>query len=207
MLALAGRAVPVSFLCDAGTESTTETGGDALADLERRALIIRHGGSCGIAHDLVTDATLAALSDDDRVLWSRELGAAMVATEELPWIERGVRLLTEVEAPDELARRLTPALRTLPVASGVSMQRVIGSWLGQAPRHQASAAAVARRLPVAVRLRPFRRRLLGASTFMLGAVLVGAWQVANPAPAAGRGATPGRGRGGRRTSCRGGSVA
>ena len=182
LLALAGRSVPVSFLHEAANEPTTETGGESLADLERRALIIRHGDHCGITHDLVTDATLAALSDTNRAHWSRELGAAMLATNELAWIERGVRLLTEVEAPDELARRLTPALRTLPVASGVSMQRVIGSWLGPAPRHQAAAAAVARLLPVAVRLRPFRRRLLGASTIVLGAVLVGAWQVAYPAP-------------------------
>lgn len=182
LLALAGRAVPVSFLHGTVPEQPTDGGVDSLADLERRALIIRHGDSCSITHDLVTDAVLAALAEGDRVQWSRDLGAAMLATGELPWVERGVRLLTDVEPAADVARRLTPVLRALPVANGVSMRRVIGSWLGPAPRHQASAAAVARRLPVTVRLRPFRRRLLGAGTLMFGAVLVGAWYAANPAP-------------------------
>ena len=182
MLALAGRSVPVSFLHEAAANPSANAGGDALADLERRALIVRHGDHCGITHDLVTDATLAALSDTDRTQWSRELGAAMVATEELPWIERGVRLLADVESPDALARRLTPLLRTLPVAHGVSMPRLLASWLGQAPHHHAAAAAVARRLPATVRLRPFRRRLLAVGAFGFGALLIGAWRAANPAP-------------------------
>ncbi len=182
LLALAGRSVPVSLLHEAATEPLMELGDDSLADLERRALIIRHGDHCGITHDLVTDATLSALSDGEREKWSRELGATMLSTNELPWIERGVRLLADVEPPDELARRLTPVLRRVPVAHGVSMPRLLSSWLGQAPQHQAAAAAVARHLPVTVRLRPFRRRLVGASVVMLGAVLVGAWHAANPAP-------------------------
>ncbi|MFA6168453.1 MAG: AAA family ATPase [Gemmatimonadaceae bacterium] len=182
LLALAGRAVPVSFLHAAATEPATGTGGDALADLERRALIIRQGDRCVIAHDLVTEATLAALSEIDRVQWSRELGAVMLATEEQPWIERGVRLLADVERPDALARRLTPVLRSLPVAHGVSMPVLLSSWLGQAPQHQAAAAAVSRHLPVTVRLRPFRRRLLAVGAFGFGALLIGAWRAANPAP-------------------------
>ncbi|MHB1097043.1 MAG: AAA family ATPase [Gemmatimonadaceae bacterium] len=182
LLALAGRSVPVSFLHEAANEPTAETGGESLADLERRALIIRHGDHCSITHDLVTDATLAALADADRARWSRELGAAMLAKEEQPWIERGMRLLADVEHPDALARRLTPLLRTLPVAQGVSMPRLLVSWLGQAPHHRAAAAAVARRLPVTVRLRPFRRRLLAVGAFGFGALLIGAWRAANPAP-------------------------
>ncbi|MHB1070915.1 MAG: AAA family ATPase, partial [Gemmatimonadaceae bacterium] len=129
LLAIAGRPVPVSLLHEVGTEPTTEPGGESLADLERRALIIRRGDNCSITHDLVTDATLAALSDADRVQWSVELGATMLATGELPWIERGVRLLADVEPPEALARRLTPLLRALPAAHGVSMQRLLASWL------------------------------------------------------------------------------
>lgn len=182
LLALAGRAVPVSFLHETATEQPTDAGSDSLADLERRALIIRHGDRCVIAHDLVTDATLAALSDADRVTWSRELGAAMLATKEQSWIERGVRLLADVEPAGDLARRLTPVLRALPVVRGVSMQRLLASWLGQAPQHQAAAAAVARCLPVALRARPFRRRLLGGSTLLLATLLVGASYVAYPSP-------------------------
>ncbi|HEY3285542.1 MAG TPA: AAA family ATPase [Gemmatimonadaceae bacterium] len=182
LLALAGRSVPVSFLRAPAAESPTDPHGNALSDLERRALIIRHGDACSISHDLVTDAALAALSDADRVRWSRALGAAMLATDEPPWVERGARLLADVEPAEDLARRLTPVLRTLRVASGVSMSRLIASWLGQSAHHQATAAAVARRLPVTVRLRPFRRRLLAAGIFGSGALLIGAWRAANPAP-------------------------
>lgn len=181
LLALAGRSVPVSFLGESVTDPM-DTDGDSLADLERRALILRFGDRCAIAHDLVTDATLAALSDADRVQWSRELGAAMLATGELPWIERGVRLLADVEPAADLARRLTPVLRTLPVAHGMSMLRLLESWLGHGSQLQAAAAAVARRLPLTVRMRPFRRRLFGASVLILAAVHAGAWRAAKPAP-------------------------
>lgn len=182
LLALAGRSVPVSFLLEPATDPRTEPDGDSLADLERRALIVRHGDSCGIAHDLVTEATLAALSSANRVRWSRELGAAMLATEAQPWIERGVRLLADVEPAGDLARRLTPVLQALPLAHGVSMPRLLASWLGHGPQHEATAVAVARRLPLTVRLRPFRRRLVGASVLVMGAVLAGAWRAANPFP-------------------------
>ncbi|MBI5600165.1 MAG: AAA family ATPase [Gemmatimonadetes bacterium] len=182
LLALAGRSVPVSFLLEPVTDARTEPDGDSLADLERRALIVRHGVSCGIAHDLVTDATLAALSSADRVRWSRELGAAMLATKDRTWIERGVRLLADVEPADDLARRLTPVLHVLPVAHGVSMQHLLASWLGPSPRHQATATTVAHRLPLILRVRPFRRRLLVAGVFGVVAVLAGAWRAVNPAP-------------------------
>lgn len=181
LLALAGRSVPVSFLLEPATDPRTEPDGDSLADLERRALIVRHGDSCGIAHDLVTDAALAALATVDRARWSRELGAAMLATEAQPWIERAVRLLADVEQAGDLARRLTPLLQRLPIAHGVSMPRLLASWLGHGPQHEAAAAAVARRLPITVRLRPFRRRVFGASAFALGALLIGAWRAVNPA--------------------------
>ncbi len=182
LLALAGRSVPVSFLQESDAESPSDGGSDSLADLERRALVIRHGDSCGIAHDLVTDATLAALSDGDRVRWSRQLGVVMVATGAHPWIERGLRLLCDVELPGDLARRLEPLLRSRPAEQGVSMPRLLSSWLGQAPHHQSVATAVARRLPVTLRLRPFRRRFLGAGALLLSAGLAGAWYAANPAP-------------------------
>ncbi len=183
LLALAGRVVPASFLHESASERLADSGDDALADLERRALIIRHGDRCAVAHDLVTDAALALLAADDRARWSRDLGAAMLATGELPWIERGVRLLADVESMDALARRLTPVLRALPVTPGVSMPRLLRSWLGQAPQHQAVAVALARHLPVTLRVRPFRRRLLAVSALGFGVLLASAWMVAHPAPA------------------------
>ena len=182
MLALAGRAVPAALLAepvDERHEGTDETG--VLADLERRALVVRQGDHCAIAHDLVTDAVLASLSDADRVRWSRELGVAKLAMGALPWVERGVRLLAEIEPPEALARRLAPVLRTVPPARGVSMRHTLEAWLGQAPQGQRYAAALARRLPLSLRARPFRHRLMAVGAIVLGVLGVTAWRMGHPA--------------------------
>ncbi len=166
-LALAGRELPWSLLADSLGAGGASDMAWSVAELERRALATRHGDRVVIAHDLVADAVLDAVTPDDRRQWSRELAREMIATGRGQWLERGVRLAATAATPAEIAAMLTPALRKLPVTPGQSLRLLVGGWLGQTGEQQAMATRVARRLPLGVRLRPFRRRIMAAVAVVL----------------------------------------
>lgn len=167
LLALAGREVPFHLFGEPHESPDAPGGRDAFSELERRALATRHGDRCLVAHDLVAEAVLEAMSDADRRRWSRELAEAMLATHDLRWLQRGTRLLSGAASPSEIARALGPALATMPATRNESVRVLLGSWLGESPQHQQLVRDVARHLPLTLRARPFARRLSLATGIMI----------------------------------------
>ncbi|MBW7932955.1 MAG: AAA family ATPase [Gemmatimonadaceae bacterium] len=180
ILAIAGRALPTRVLAALADGLEEPHFKEALEEAERRALIVRDGDRYAVAHDLVAETILALLHDPQRVQWSRELALAWLHGSDGRWVMRGVRLLAGVTTPAELARILGPVLERVPLARNVSVRATLRDWLGAGEEAEATARAVARRLPARIRLRPFRRRMLVTLATVGFASAVVAWQRTRP---------------------------
>ena len=183
LLALAGRAIPLALLAASGGGVSDSATNEALADLERRALVTRVGDRVSVSHDLVTEAMIAALHREERDALTRQLAHAMLATHDAPWVERAVRLLANVASPEEVADAAAPALRALPAPAGISAAHVVSNWMGTTAAQRAMAAAVVRHLPFSLRMRHLRRSLAAGALVLLAGGVAAMWYFIRPAPA------------------------
>lgn len=179
-LAVSGRSVQVALLADDTDSVPSGSLAEALDILERRALIFRVGDLASPAHDVVSEASLADATDAERDAAVRSVALEMLAAHERRWEKRGVRLLSTVATASELAPHVARVLHEAAFPRGVSVTRTLRTWLGDSPEQLQLARAVARKLPLNLRLRPFRLHLAGAGMAMglLGAIPL--WTLTQP---------------------------
>ncbi|MHB1312436.1 MAG: AAA family ATPase [Gemmatimonadaceae bacterium] len=175
-MAIAGRAIPVRML-DEPTESAPSLAlGDAIAQLERTALAVTQGDSVATAHDLVTETVVAQLPDSMRRTLTERLAYAMLERQEPRWNERGIRLLASVATADNVARRVVPLLERTVLPRGRAVTHTMAAWLGDSPEQRRFVGLVARKLPLRLRLRPFRRHVALLASVVVLLTLGTAWQ-------------------------------
>ncbi|MCX5760415.1 MAG: hypothetical protein NTW72_02740, partial [Gemmatimonadetes bacterium] len=103
---------------------------------------------------------------------ARSVALEMLGRDDRRWQERGVRLLSTVATASDLAPWMVKFVRDATLPIGVPLAKALGTWLGDSPEQRRLARDVARRLPVSLRIRPFRRHLglAGLTVSVLAAI-------------------------------------
>ncbi|MHB1311882.1 MAG: TolB family protein, partial [Gemmatimonadaceae bacterium] len=153
---------------------------DAVALLERTALAVTQGETVAIAHDVVAETVLEHLPDGTRRMLTARLAHAMLEREEPRWNERGIRLLASVASAGDVARRVVPLFERTTLPPGRSVTHTMSAWLGDSPEQRRFVRHVERKLPLRLRLRPFRRHVAALAGVVTLLTLGTAWHATRP---------------------------
>jgi DNA-binding SARP family transcriptional activator len=179
LTSLTGLPTPKAIVL-AATNTDPDTAAGALAALEQRGFVSSVDDTLTVSHDAVAEATLDRLSPDATIHLNASLGAAMLASDALPWRNRAAMHFADARHWAGAAQSITPQLPRF--SSRRDLHAGVLASLGDRATPD-SIRAIVREVPKRARFaRPFAVTAIGVGLLTLGGAAASVWSSSPPPP-------------------------
>jgi DNA-binding SARP family transcriptional activator/WD40 repeat protein len=167
LLRCASAGVPVPRSAILGQLSQTPAECDAIDELERIGYLVDAGDGRVSVHDAVADAARSVAGEAATNAAAVEMGRTLVRSTDERWWMTGARLLVDVGAVDDATSGIVEHARTSLLVSGLPAIEFVARAVSR-PAHDPLVRAIARKIPLRVRLNAARRTIASIAIAAFG---------------------------------------